>query len=301
VAEGSLGYLGGSLEYPYGPARLDLKEGRLHSHPLVKRKPVDQGLSVERISWASTQGEMIYGILYRDRSLAQSQPQPLILPVHGGPVDAVQATWPSKALAFVKQGYAVLYVNYRGSFGYGTSYVQKLQGAFGQIDVDDLICGVRSLAGSGWIDSSRVGLWGGGTASHTVLRALSLHPEVFAAGVAVFPILNLPLHFSLCPMAERDELQWALGTSCPERLSELSADAVVGRLSRPLALFAGAKDAQANIEKIKALEAALREKKVACWLTVYESEGRVFRLEETYSDYYSKVSGFFDRFLKFRN
>ncbi|RZA22800.1 MAG: S9 family peptidase [Proteobacteria bacterium] len=296
---GGLAYLGGGLNYPYGPARLDLKHGRFASHPIHSLLPADKNLCVERISWSSVSGETIHGILYRDGSL--TQPQPLIMPIHGGPTDAVQATWPSKALAFVKQGYSVFYVNYRGSFGYGMSYLQKLQGAFGQLEINDLIRGVKSLEGSGWIDSSRVGLWGGGVASHTVLRALSLHPEVFAAGIAVFPILDLQKHLSLCPVIERDELLWALGTSDPQLLAELSAGSALTKLSRPLGLFAGAEDPIVSAEELNALAFRLKERKVTSWLTIYENEGRVFRHSETYSDYYSKVAGFFDRFLKYRS
>ncbi|MES2746262.1 MAG: prolyl oligopeptidase family serine peptidase [Bdellovibrionota bacterium] len=296
---GSLAFFGGSLDYPYGPARLDLTKGRFTAYPVTPRLPVAKNLRVEHISWSSLNGETIHGILYRDVSC--TQPQPLIMPIHGGPTDAVQASWPSKALAFVKQGYAVFYVNYRGSFGYGMSYVQKLQGAFGQLEINDLIRGVKSLEGSGWIDSSRVGLWGGGVASHTVLRALSLHPEVFAAGIAVFPILDLQKHLSLCPIVERDELLWALGTSDPQLLGELSARTALTQLTRPLGLFAGAHDPIAKTEELNLLVQTLKERKVSTWLTVYENEARIFRQSETYGDYYSQVAGFFDRFLKFRS
>lgn len=290
---------GASLDYPYGPVQIRLEEGGPSSHSYEGPMPVPKSLRAERISWAGINGETIHGILYRDSS--RTQPSPLILPIHGGPTDAVQATWPSKALAFVRQGYAVFYVNFRGSYGYGISYLQKLEGGLGQIEINDLVTGVKSLAGSGRIDPTRVGLWGGGTASFTVLRALTTHPEIFAAGIAVFPILNLSEHLSKASEPERTELLWALGGDDEERLKQLSPASATDTFSRPLGLFAGGKDKLLPPSELESFADLLKARKIPCWLTIYENEGRSFRSHETYSDYYSKVSGFFDRFLKFRS
>lgn len=297
---GDIAFLGASLEVPLAALRMRHESALFKLQSLEKnRLPVEPQFKAERISWSSVNGETIHGILYRDSS--RTTPAPLILPIHGGPCDAVHATWPSKALAFVRQGYAVLYVNYRGSFGYGISYLQKLEAAFGHLEIKDLISGVKSLEDSGWIDATRVGLWGGGVASHTVLRALSLHPEIFAAGVAVFPILDMSRHLSACSLAERNELIWALGSADPMHWDQESAKHLLPNLSRPLALFAGGKDSLTDVSVLQDLSQSMKDRKVPCWLSVYEGEGRSFRSRETYDDYYSKVAGFFDRFLKFRS
>lgn len=288
---------GASLDRPYGPIQLEAGGSSILSEGGSTLG--SNSLRAERISWASLNGDTIHGILYRDAS--RSNPLPLIMPIHGGPCDSVHATWPSKAMAFVKLGYAVFYVNYRGSYGYGISYLQKLEGGLGQIEINDLVTGVKSLAQTGRIDPRRVGLWGGGTASFTVLRALISNPETFAAGVAVFPILNLSDHLSKASEPERTELLWALGADRGDRLEQLSPIRSVDSISRPLGLFSGADDRLSNRRELEDFSAALNARKVPCWLTIYENEGRVFRDPATYSDYYSKVSSFFDRFLKFRS
>ena len=260
---------------------------------------VSTKLKSEPIAWATDSGEMVHGILYRDRNA--KTPSPLLIPIHGGPSDAVHASWPSKALAFVQQGYVVLYVNYRGSWGYGYNYHQSLAGHWGDREIKDCVSGVRSLKDSEWIDPKRVGLWGGGTASFTVLWALIKHPEVFHAGVAVFPILDLVHHFAACSPAERTELLWALGSDDPKVWAERSPVHSLGKIQRPLALFAGRQDKLVDIAGLEKLADDLKTNKVPCWLSLYETEGRSWRSHETYIDYYSKVAGFFDRFLRFRN
>ena len=139
---------------------------------------------------------------------------------------------------------------------------------------------------------------GGGSASLTVLWALDRYPEIFRAGVAVFPILDLARHLSEIPEADRLELSWALGP--PSGWPELSVAHLATHLCRPLALFAGRDDPLSHPDELLRLEEGLKARQVPCWLSLYGGEGRTWRHKETYADYYSRVAGFFDRFLRFR-
>lgn len=289
--------LGSGLYFPQQIIRFERKASHWTSY--ADGDHLSSKLKAEPISWATDSGETVHGILYRDRSA--KAPTPLLIPIHGGPTDAVQASWPSKAIAFVQQGYAVLYINYRGSWGFGYDYHQALEGNWGEREIMDCVSAVKSLAGSDWIDPNRVGLWGGGTASFTVLWALIKHPDLFHAGVAVFPILDLVHHFALCSAPERNELIWALGSSDPEFLKDHSPRNALARLERPLALFAGGRDKLIDRRMLEEASALLKANKVPTWLSIYEDEGRAWRSHSTYIDYYSKVAGFFDRFLRFRS
>jgi pimeloyl-ACP methyl ester carboxylesterase len=289
--------LGSGLYFPQQIIRFERKASQWTS--FADGDHFKTKLKAEPISWATDNGEIVHGILYRDRSAKAASP--LLIPIHGGPTDAVQASWPSKAIAFVQQGYAVLYINYRGSWGFGNEYHQALQGQWGEREIMDCVSAVRSLAGSDWIDPKRVGLWGGGSASYTVLWALIQYPEVFHAGVAVFPILDLVHHFSLCSAAERNEMIWALGRSHHDFLEERSPLKSLDRLERPLALFAGGQDKLIDREMLEEASASLKARKITVWLSIYEDEGRAWRSHSTYIDYYSKVAGFFDRCLRFRS
>ncbi len=289
--------LGAGIEYPPQILKFASKGTTWTSQRYGEK--LNTKLRSEPITWATDTGETVHGILYRDRS--SKKPGPLIIPVHGGPTDAVHATWPSKAIAFVQKGFAVLYVNYRGSWGYGFDYHKSLAGHWGDREIKDCVSAVRSLADLEWIDPKRVGIWGGGTASFTVLRALIQHPDVFHAGIAVFPILDLVHHLALCSPAEKTELAWALGTLDPLALAEKSPVHAIDRIRRPLALFAGADDPLIDKGQLQNFADTLKGKNVPCWLSIYENEGRTWRNHATYTDYYSRVSGFFDRFLRFRS
>ncbi len=254
------------------------------------------GLHGEALSWPSEDGQTIHGILYRDRRRAG--PLPLIMPVHGGPTEQVAATWPVKAQAFVAHGYAVLYVNYRGSWGYGHSYQNALGGHWGEMDVQDIISGIGPLAAAGWIDPQRVALWGGGWGGSTVLRALAHSPKTFRAAVAVYPLCDFNDYAQRANPLQRAELTWALGSSSSAELGRRSPLSYKDQILTPLALFHGERDPLVPADQIRMLAASLEARRIPCWLSIYANEAHTWHQRATLEDYYCKVGSFLARFLR---
>ena len=62
--------------------------------------------------------------------------------VHGGPTSQVRAGWRGEGQFLATRGYAVLFVNYRGSTGYGRDYMLRLRGNWGICDVEDALSAV---------------------------------------------------------------------------------------------------------------------------------------------------------------
>lgn len=262
-------------------------------------EPVLPGLSPEALSWPAADGQLVQGLLYRDPR--RSGPLPLLLPIHGGPTEQVLADWPRKAQAFVQRGYAVLYVNYRGSWGYGWNYHHALAGRWGELDLDDIVSSIAPLAAAGWIDPQRVGLWGGDIGGSTVLRLLQRFPKLFKAAVAVYPICDLSDYCQRVQGLSRAELRWALGSLDKTRLEGRSPLFARHKIETPLALFHGALDPLVPVKQVEALAADVTRRGVACWLKIYPSEGHSWRARSTIDDYNCRVESFFARFLRRKN
>lgn len=64
--------------------------------------------------------------------------RPLICWPHGGPHSASCNSYSMAATYFVALGYSVVFVNYRGSLGFGQDGVDSLLGNCGLTDVDDV-------------------------------------------------------------------------------------------------------------------------------------------------------------------
>lgn len=118
----------------------------------------------EVISWKSTDGTPIEGVLVKPADFDASRKDPLLVVIHGGPtgIDLPTAVdtryYPIDA--WVGRGALVLKVNYRGSAGYGETFRQLNVRNLGVGDAWDVVSGVDHLIGLGWVDPARVGAMG---------------------------------------------------------------------------------------------------------------------------------------------
>jgi dipeptidyl-peptidase-4 len=87
--------------------------------------------------------------------------------------------------------YFVLQVDVRGSVGYGRDFQNGLVGNVGEIDVEDLVSGVRYLESRDSVDPDRIGIWGWSYGGLLSAMALFKKPGVFQAGVAGAPATNV--------------------------------------------------------------------------------------------------------------
>ncbi|MBL4661699.1 MAG: DPP IV N-terminal domain-containing protein [Alcanivoracaceae bacterium] len=131
--------------------------------------------SFDQLTWANTiyiefnshvDGAMLIGRLSLPENYDASRAYPLIV----GSVysDSVRnqyggrnyhPTWGLDQY-FIAQGYIVLNVNVRGSWGQGRLHNQGLRYSYGGIDIEDLHSGVKYLVEQGYVDAKRVGIWG---------------------------------------------------------------------------------------------------------------------------------------------
>lgn len=89
------------------------------------------------------------------------------------------------------QGYIVLNVNVRGSWGQGRKHNQGLRHSYGVIDIEDLHSGVKHLISQGYVDADRVGIWGSSYGGLMTMMSLFKKPGVYAAGIAGAPATNV--------------------------------------------------------------------------------------------------------------
>jgi dipeptidyl-peptidase-4 len=92
---------------------------------------------------------------------------------------------------FVAQGYIVLNVNVRGSWGQGRAHNQSQYHSYGETDINDLESGVRYLVSQAYVDPRRVGLWGSSYGGLMTIMSLAKKPGVYAAGIAGAPATNV--------------------------------------------------------------------------------------------------------------
>jgi len=159
----------------------------------IANKPVPK---TEVITWKTSDGKEIEGLLTYPLNYAEGKKYPLILNIHGGPagvftqnfVAANQGSYP--IAAFAEMGYAVLRCNPRGSSGYGVAFRLANQRDWGGDDYKDLIAGVDHVIKMGIADANKLGVCGwsyGGFMSSWVIG----HTDRFKAASIGAPVVDL--------------------------------------------------------------------------------------------------------------
>jgi dipeptidyl-peptidase-4 len=91
----------------------------------------------------------------------------------------------------VQEGYVLLNVDLRQSWGHGRQFRDQIKLDYGGVDVEDLHSGVEYLKTLGFIDADRIGIWGSSYGGLLTIMSLSKKPGVYKAGVAGAPATNM--------------------------------------------------------------------------------------------------------------
>ncbi len=144
---------------------------------------------VEEIWYTSTSGTKVQGWIVKPPNFDRTKKYPLIMEIHGGPHGMYGVNFSYMYQNFAANGNVVLYTNPRGSTGYGTPFGNAIERAYPSVDYDDLMAGVDSVVGRGYVDTNRMyvgGCSGGGVLSSWVIG----HTTRFAAAAVRCPVID---------------------------------------------------------------------------------------------------------------
>jgi len=143
----------------------------------------------EELRFKAPDGLDLQGWLIKPADFEAGKTYPMVLWIHGGP-------WSMYALGFnwgwqnfAASGYAVLFMNPRGSTGYGQDFVNGIQFSYPGKDFDDLMAAVDAALAKGFIDKDNLFVCGGSGGG--VLTAWIVgHTDRFRAAVSMRPVIN---------------------------------------------------------------------------------------------------------------
>ncbi|WKW13140.1 S9 family peptidase [Pseudogemmatithrix spongiicola] len=145
--------------------------------------------TTEEIWYTSTDGLRIQGWIVKPPDFDPTKKYPLMLEIHGGPHAMYNVGFSFARQDHAAHGYVMLYTNPRGSTGYGSAFGNAIKNAYPGKDYDDLMAGVDSVIGRGYIDTRRMyvfGCSGGGVLTSWIVG----HTDRFAAASANCPVTN---------------------------------------------------------------------------------------------------------------
>jgi acylaminoacyl-peptidase len=145
---------------------------------------------VEEVAFkSSADSRALQGWIIKPPGFDPARKYPLLLEIHGGPFASYGPSFAAELQLYAAAGYVVLYLNPRGSTGYGEEFADLIHHDYPDQDYDDLMSGVDEVIGRGYIDRDRLFVTGGSGGG--VLTAWIVgHTDRFRAAVVVKPVIN---------------------------------------------------------------------------------------------------------------
>ena len=211
-----------------------------------------------------------------------------------------RASCASPTQFWTSRGFALCDVNYGGSTGYGRAYRERLNGRWGEVDVEDCLNAARFLVADGRADENRLAITGGSAGGYTTLCALTFH-DLFRAGASHYGISDLEALAKDTHKFESRYLDRLVGPY-PEAAALYRARSPihhVDRLSCPCIFFQGLEDAVVPPDQAELMVEALRSKGLPVAYLAFAGEQHGFRRAETIQTvlraeltFYGRIFGF---------
>jgi dipeptidyl aminopeptidase/acylaminoacyl peptidase len=285
---------------PYYAYDRETRAGRF----LFEHQPALSGYELapmEPFAFTARDGLEVHGYVTFPPGLGRSG-LPAVLNVHGGP--QVRDTWGyhGEAQWLANRGYLCVQVNYRGSTGYGKSFVAAGDREWGGKMHDDLIDAVSYAVDQGWADRDRVAIYGGSYGGYAALVGAAFTPDVFSCAVDIVGPSNLKTLLETVPPYWKpmiSQLYRRVGNP------ETDADFLWSRspLSRardiriPLLIAQGANDPRVKQAESEQIVAALTEAGIPHEYMLFPDEGHGFAKPENRIKFYTAAERFLAKYL----
>lgn len=232
------------------------------------------------------------------------KPVPLVLNVHGGPWARDGYGFNAEHQWLANRGYAVLSVNYRGSTGFGKSFVNAGDREWAASMHDDLLDAVEWAVREKVTTADAVAIYGGSYGGYATLVGLTFTPERFACGVDIVGPSNLMTLLESVPPYWKsfyEELARRVGDPRTEEgrkfLAERSPLTYVERIKKPLLIAQGANDPRVKKAESDQIVEAMREKDLPVTYVLYPDEGHGFARPQNRLSFYAIAEGFLSQCL----
>ncbi|HWO01760.1 MAG TPA: S9 family peptidase [Blastocatellia bacterium] len=253
---------------PFAPKRLTSMSDQLRNYRLATR---------EVISWRSTDGSMIEGVLIKPAGFDPSRKYPLLVVIHGGPtgIDTpilrADRTYPLEM--FASKGALILRPNYRGSAGYGEKFRSLNVRNLGVGDYWDVISGVDYLIAQGMVDRDRVGAmgWSQGGYISAFITCMSDRFKAVSVGAGISDWMTYYVNTDIHPFT-RQYLK-ATPWEDPEIYKKTSPISYVKNARTPTLIQHGELDRRVPIPNAYELRQALEDRGIPVKMIVYKGFG----------------------------
>jgi len=234
----------------------------------------------ELVRFKAHDGLELSGWLYRPA--AKSGPAPFVVSFHGGPEGQERPGFRSDYQALLAQGIGVFAPNVRGSSGFGKRFVNLDNGPKRFDGIKDLKDCVDYLVANRIADPKRVGITGGSYGGYMTLVGVTFYPDLFAAGVDLYGMVNFFTFFDHTEpwMAAISTTEYGDPKTQEQLLRDLSPLGKLDQIKTPLMVQHGANDTNVPVVEAEQVVESLKRRHVPVEYILFPDEGHGFRKEK---------------------
>lgn len=260
----------------------------------------DHQLSRLQDFWfTSFDGTKVQGFVASPATHNGIDPLPVIHRIHGGPHGMYGYSFSDINELLASEGYAVVFINPRGSTGYGQDFADGTYQAWGGGDYKDLMLGLdTALMRFPFLDKSKMGVTGGSYGGFMTNWVIT-QTDRYDAAVTVASVSNLVSFYGtslyqLLIETEFNGLPW----DNYSLLWHFSPLAHVDQVTTPTLLLHGEKDMDVPITQAEEFYIALKKLDVPARFVRYPNEGHGIRQPQHREHYFREVLKWFDTHIK---
>jgi len=255
----------------------------------------DDLCSPEVITYSSFDGMEIEALLYRAKEVVANG-YTVFWP-HGGPQAADRKQFRSMFQYIIAQGYNIFCPNFRGSTGYGSTFVKLVEQDWGEGPRKDCLAGMEWLFEQGISSRDKLFVMGGSYGGYMTLLLAGRNPEYFRAAIDIVGVSNLFTFYNSVPEHWKPLMELWLGN--PERDRERfikdSPITYLDTMVNPMLIIQGANDPRVVKEESDQIVEALRAKGRDIEYIVFDDEGHGITKKANEKIAYRRMVEFLDR------
>jgi dipeptidyl aminopeptidase/acylaminoacyl peptidase len=251
----------------------------------------------DNVRYKSADGTPVEGWIVKPPDFDASKKYPLILRIHGGPVDQFTDSFSFEHQYLASLGYVVLFTNPRGSSGYGEAFCRAIFADWGNKDYEDVMAGVDHVRSMGFVDEKRMGV-GGWSYGGILTNYIITKNTRFAAAISGASEADMFSAFGY------DDLQrwWVSELGHPwdqgELYRKLSPIYQIAKVKTPTLVMCGEKDFRCPLPQSEQLYLALKTLGKETALIIYPGQSHSIRRPSYEVDRYRRYGYWYDKFLK---
>ncbi len=166
----------------------------LEDNEALKKTAETYGLPEKELFTIKTpEGIELNAYMYKPKGFSEEGKYPLLMYVYGGPESQqVRDEWRTSDWNYLllEKGYVIVCVDNRGTDGKGEAFRKATYMHLGELELKDQVAAARYLGSLPWIDSTRIGIWGGSYGGYMSSLCMTLGAGVFRLGIALYPVTS---------------------------------------------------------------------------------------------------------------